>query len=378
MHLLYRKRLTFNYVLSVFLLFPIPFSIIFSLFNINIPAYGICIIVSSFILMLGVDSKARNIFLNKGFLCIFVFFIWIIYSYSYSLSIFYSGVKLYNIIYNTIIPIIILSIAAIFTSSVTTHDSLIFDYSLSRMAKFLLCIMSIAMVVFGLSGNNGRMVIPGVDNPIWLSRYIGLLLLILLITSTLKFKKYISDLPFIFIGLLLLFMAGSRTPIVALLLVFFVFVYRWKGFIFLVPYVSFFMGLIFLGFLYSDNYIFDTDFYSIIHRIDFFNEVFLYKEKILQGYGLGSFGVVVFGQDIVVYPHNIFLEIFFEFGIVGVCLFLLVIFNFIKGFSDSLYEYLTIYALVLSFTSGDIPGNNMLFILLFFSFYYRSYIRGTI
>ncbi len=44
------------------------------------------------------------------------------------------------------------------------------------------------------------------------------------------------------------------------------------------------------------------------------------------GYGLGSYGVVAFGiDDVKLYPHNIFLEIWFELGFVGLALFLVFI-----------------------------------------------------
>lgn len=41
------------------------------------------------------------------------------------------------------------------------------------------------------------------------------------------------------------------------------------------------------------------------------------------GYGFGSFGIEFYNEDMRAYPHNILLEIFFELGLLGLCLFLI-------------------------------------------------------
>ncbi|CAH1528163.1 conserved membrane hypothetical protein [Vibrio rotiferianus] len=46
------------------------------------------------------------------------------------------------------------------------------------------------------------------------------------------------------------------------------------------------------------------------------------KDKPLFGYGFGSYGLVTTGTDIRSYPHNIFLELWFEVGIFGLLSFL--------------------------------------------------------
>lgn len=43
----------------------------------------------------------------------------------------------------------------------------------------------------------------------------------------------------------------------------------------------------------------------------------------IYGYGLGSFGVLYSGKDIRAYPHNVFLEIWIELGLIGLFLFLI-------------------------------------------------------
>jgi len=56
--------------------------------------------------------------------------------------------------------------------------------------------------------------------------------------------------------------------------------------------------------------------------------------QFLTGFGVGSFGIVTYGQDIRLYPHNIILEIWFELGLIGLILFtlwLVYLFLSVKG-----------------------------------------------
>lgn len=49
----------------------------------------------------------------------------------------------------------------------------------------------------------------------------------------------------------------------------------------------------------------------------------LLTEKAIAGWGLGAYGTLVFGQDKRLYPHNLFLELILEFGVIGLALFAL-------------------------------------------------------
>lgn len=60
-----------------------------------------------------------------------------------------------------------------------------------------------------------------------------------------------------------------------------------------------------------------------VARISFsIDSIFQNANNFLFGSGIGSFGILYENQDIRSYPHNIFLEIGFEMGIIGVLLFL--------------------------------------------------------
>ncbi|MFN3554382.1 MAG: O-antigen ligase family protein [Bacteroidales bacterium] len=53
----------------------------------------------------------------------------------------------------------------------------------------------------------------------------------------------------------------------------------------------------------------------------------------LAGYGIGSFGNKFAGFDGRMYPHNLFLEVFFELGIIGIVLFCVLIIMAFRNFS---------------------------------------------
>ena len=92
---------------------------------------------------------------------------------------------------------------------------------------------------------------------------------------------------------------------------------------------------------------------------------------LLFGNGSGNFSYVFDHKDIRSYPHNIFLEIVYEYGIIGLILFIImVIFPFIKGLKlgKPRHNYITksllvfwLYTLITSLVSSDISGNFLLF-----------------
>jgi O-antigen ligase len=60
------------------------------------------------------------------------------------------------------------------------------------------------------------------------------------------------------------------------------------------------------------------------------DKIFESATNFLVGLGIGSFGTTYSGIDERLYPHNIILEIWFELGVIGVILFSLFIFLFIR------------------------------------------------
>lgn len=62
-------------------------------------------------------------------------------------------------------------------------------------------------------------------------------------------------------------------------------------------------------------------------------KIFSSPIRILFGFGIGSFGIITHNQDIRWYPHNIFLEAWFEMGIMGMLLLMIIVLFpfFVKG-----------------------------------------------
>ncbi|MFS0689432.1 O-antigen ligase family protein [Sporosarcina sp. 179-K 8C2 HS] len=102
------------------------------------------------------------------------------------------------------------------------------------------------------------------------------------------------------------------------------------------------------------------------------NSIALIKEKFFFGYGIGSWPVEMGLGDERGYPHNLFIEIQFELGVIGLvfvmALFFKAVSNGLKNMkSDSIYIILlTLFISMLfnSMISGDISDNRLLFTFL--------------
>ena len=88
--------------------------------------------------------------------------------------------------------------------------------------------------------------------------------------------------------------------------------------------------------------------------IDLFNADFF---KSIFGYGIGSYGVITKGIDERSYPHNIFLEIIVELGLIGFIIFLYYMyFNFflIKNKNYYISNFVILYIFLNMFKSGSL------------------------
>jgi O-antigen ligase len=94
------------------------------------------------------------------------------------------------------------------------------------------------------------------------------------------------------------------------------------------------------------------------------------------GEGTGNFGFILFGFDSNGYPHNIFVELFYENGIIGLLLFLSLLFSTLwrsvhinNRIKRVLFTVSILFFLFASMTSGDITGNPFLFIFIVYANY---------
>ncbi|MDA9945238.1 O-antigen ligase family protein [Schleiferiaceae bacterium] len=110
--------------------------------------------------------------------------------------------------------------------------------------------------------------------------------------------------------------------------------------------------------------------YSAADRVDMMSyalyQPFQKLSTFLVGNGIGSFGVNYIGLDVRSYPHNIFLEVFFELGILGL---LLIISHYIFIFSlkhlrNNVFAYLLLFALLNSLKSSNLTDLWVLYSLM--------------
>lgn len=78
--------------------------------------------------------------------------------------------------------------------------------------------------------------------------------------------------------------------------------------------------------------------------------------KMIVGYGIGSFGITFYDKDIRAYPHNIFLETFYELGLLGLLIFLCINIRvlFTLRLRTSLFSTLFLFALLNAMKSSSI------------------------
>ncbi len=119
-------------------------------------------------------------------------------------------------------------------------------------------------------------------------------------------------------------------------------------------------------------------YYASSSRSKLFEEAWtLWKGSPLWGIGSGQYAVALRGKDIIFYPHNIFLELMAEAGLIGIFLFLVMLINAFRELQISsrngqtsrgpiLYflVQITIFSLVMAMVSFDINGNRHLFMLI--------------
>lgn len=101
-------------------------------------------------------------------------------------------------------------------------------------------------------------------------------------------------------------------------------------------------------------------------RIGYFSfaieNIFNSVSAILFGHGIGSFGIMYNGIDARDFPHNIFLETWFELGVVGVILItILLVLPILLKNRQILFKLAALYVLLNYLKSGNLDGARVLF-----------------
>ncbi len=158
---------------------------------------------------------------------------------------------------------------------------------------------------------------------------------ILLLNHKSKFSILLKIVIFYFLIIL-----GGRGPLLALILIVMVnFYLNTNTLSKYVKYIFLFLFAVLL-YIYFDLTFIDFDRLNIFQnygsdtataeRVEYIGKcISSFFENPIFGRGIGSTGIIISGSDIVLYPHNLFIEILAEFGLIGFILFTTVFFFFL-------------------------------------------------
>lgn len=233
-----------------------------------------------------------------------------------------------------------------------------------------------------------------------IGEYLGLSLVFCATSSDKLWKSSFLNSLITFTCLIILLLIGARGPLIfSILIIVIDYVFKRKinlFFLFRVNYIFrllIFIILFFLIYLNNRDYVDvlfertlsrfmvlsenDSSNISAISRIEFFevslHHIFKNPFVLLLGNGVGSFGILVFNQDIRAYPHNIILEIIFEFGVFGFLLFVSWIFLSIKNIKEKsslISNLILLYMMFNVLKSSSLVDIRLFFII--FAFYISS------
>lgn len=356
---------TFAKISVVFLLYPPAFSILFGLIGLPIPSYLFGMVTALVILL----STTRFTFFiypscNKKNGTAALLFLLIFSSSIYTASTHVWLDKTIFIVYTIIAPVLLIY-TAFFVKPRSTDTLHYLEFILYRNAIVLLWLSSICLFFFSTADEGGRLTLPGIENSIWVARYFGALVVVIFCSSRRGNWSRPLLLVTLALGLVDMLIAGSRTPLLALLFVFILYQYRKAGKIAAIFSMVAIATLLVMAYFVIDSYIFETGFYSLYDRFEILSVFEGFTSFPLMGYGVGSFGIVTTGQDFIFYPHNLFAEVFFEQGFVGLVLLISLLIISFARFRFNIIGYLLIYSFIGSLSSGDIPGNSLFYILIF-------------
>ena len=361
----YRSLPVFALVVVIFgqLLLSILHGIFFSVVPVSLLIY----MVSTSLLLIYLLHNRYIIYQQKlelFDLAVFMFVAAIFVSYLLSPSTEAANTKLFSTFYLIFLPSIIVTLGCL---AIRDRQSRLFE-EISR--NFSLVSILFATLVFELGFANevdGEFTIIGIDNTIWFGRYVAVILLVLLLTFKGSIK--LLHVTLVILAISLLIQSGARGPMLGVLVSFAIL--RLNR-----PMVALLLvGLVSAGiavgssFSYSiDAFLSSINDFSSIARVNYYRYVL---EQVLEipfwGYGYGSFGLKYMGEDITLYPHNLFLEVLFEMGHLSLLLvFYLIVSSLRRACDSDILRGVLIFLLVNSMVSGDVTSNFGLFVIIVF------------
>jgi hypothetical protein len=225
--------------------------------------------------------------------------------------------------------------------------------------------------------SDAREYLVGIGNPIWFSRFVSDFMFIIVFFVFKKKKLTLINLAAIACGCYLIFASGSRGPALSLLLVCFLCSLYWYPHLKKKLYVFLIMFIIFIA-PFIAPIVMDFNIYSLTERLE---HIRLSSELIRSnafGYGFGSYGLLSLGIDERAYPHNVFIEVFLELGVVGLIAFvLLIVYGFTTRQKENIFFFLFLMSLLNAQFSGDLASNGYIFLYLLLSILFYRFKRKT-
>ena len=358
------KTLRFSDLFGIMILvYPPLISVALAISGVKVPSTLIVylITVPLFFAAFRVHSNAR-LPVNHFRLPFGIYYLLLVCSLTYSPASISSISKIYNVTYMIFTPIIILLLAEVILAK---NEGPVDNKRILYHVTIGLMILSLLFFGFSFEETPGRYILPGLDNPIWLSRYFGLCFISIYIALKIKIIKMTGFWgAALTLSLVLTVFSGARAPLIAIAAIALIdsYIISKKHFAYtsLIVFTAASIGFTYLGGLY----IFETDLYSLYHRYDSIEAAFSHNNY-LFGNGVSSFGLLYYEDDVDMYPHNIFAESFFELGLLGLVLVIYVCYKFLKNFRRNIINYIALYCLVNSLSSGDIASNASFFVAVY-------------
>jgi len=312
---------------------------------------------------------------------VILFFVFIV-TYLVAASYSPSSIAVKTIITSTVINVVFIVLVYLIAHEIDIGKFVSFSVIINvlMVCAYLVFNANLILTYLRLSHRLESLSLP---NPIWVARFVGDTILLAWMqywcTKTKKARKIaiISLIPL----LIMLLISGSKGPVVAIAIAT---LYYWVfkttnsngkiklifGLILLLAVA--FCAVTFLDFSRINGYfrfdsIFDLRRGSRLHS--YFYALAMIPKSIFKGYGLGSWGIMYYGEDSYYYPHNIVLEILFESGLIAFIPFMVMYIRFFVNNKIKTIPYayvmscMTVYYLVCSlFSGGLMSGNKNVFI----------------
>ena len=350
-------------VLICITILPSLLSVILALVGItsyiSLIAYGI-----GLLLLANLSGHKDRIGKDLFFLLFYLFFF--LFSISYSISKQTSIDKVIGTVYNILFPVGLLMVISRYKINWSYIEER-FIAIVKKYSNFILIFLFL-LLLLGFTekgdGFNGRETIIGMRNAIWCSRFVGFLILVHVIAFVRKKIFNLFDLLGLLSALFIMIRSGSRGPLLAIMVVSFLMLFphikaRYKAALLLLFIVVFEAFMLFS----SRSFTSGEEDYSGLARLEMYNKVFDVDSISFLGTGIGGFSQFLGGDDILFYPHNLFLETYVEVGLIGLFLVVLLLIKLYKVRDDkSSFSMFCLYFFVNAMVSGDITGNNYFFI----------------